>query len=120
MLSPRSAQPNSVAPPEVTASISAAVRGARRKRSGSSLRSKKTPLGASTGPRCAADWVPMPAPLPWIVLRSGPCCCAWSRYDENEACELPLLPKPAGREPVGEAGCGCGVWSTFSVGGGKG
>lgn len=95
-------QLKSAAPPVSTASISARVRGTRRNRSGRSLRSKATPRGGSTGPRCA----PVCAP---IVLRSGPCCWAWSRYELKVGCELPL----PGSKPVGEAGCGCGVWSMF-------
>jgi hypothetical protein len=48
-----------------------------------------------------------------IVFRSGPNCCAWSLYEVKEECEDCVgLVKDSGSDRVGEAGCGCGLWST--------
>lgn len=89
-----------LAPPLPTASISPSLHANRLNLSGSSLRSKNMPWGASIGPKLWPVAPPMP-PYAWLSTRcvgllpeSGPCCWALARYCANES----------GKEDSGEAG----------------
>lgn len=93
------------APPLSMRSISSGDQTLRRKRAGSSSRSKKTPWAGLMEGRAAAGAPPMPASATRVhVLRRGPYCWERWRYSEKEAWEVSV--KSEGREFVGEAGWG--------------
>jgi hypothetical protein len=55
------------------------------------------------GPSWEPEWPPIPGPSALMVLRRGPNCCAWSRYELNEECDE-LVVNDAGSALFGEAG----------------
>jgi len=69
-------QQTRVAPPVSMASISAKSSGVRRNLAGSSLRSKYSPLPASTEPSWWPVSEPIPLPLRFTLRAKGPCCWA--------------------------------------------